>query len=361
MIRAAIIGCGKIADVHAQQIAAISNAALVAVLDAEEMMAAQLAERYKVPTYYCDIRDMLDKERIDVVHITTPPQSHFNLAVQCLDKGCNVYIEKPFTINTEEAINLIAFANKKGLKLTVGHNLQFTNIAAQMRAYIRNGFLGEKPVHMESIYCYDLGNRVYAKSFLGDSNHWVRTLPGKLLQNIISHGIAKIAEFLPSENPLVIAHAFTSDFLREIGIEDIRDELRVIIDDRNGCTAYFTFSSQIKPPLHQFRILGSQRGLILDEDNLSIVKLDSSNYKSYLRYLLGPRFIGKEYRRNSNKNFALLLRSKLFINPMKTLIEAFYDSISLGAPLPISYREIVTVSRIMDSIFEQIDPRNTTI
>ena len=49
---------------------------------------------------------------------------------------------------------------------------------------------------MESYYCYDLTDPGYARALLGDKQHWVRQLPGQLLHNIISHGIARIAEFL---------------------------------------------------------------------------------------------------------------------------------------------------------------------
>ena len=48
---------------------------------------------------------------------------------------------------------------------------------------------------MESYYCYDLSEPGYATALLGDQQHWVRRLPGKLLHNIISHGVARIAEF----------------------------------------------------------------------------------------------------------------------------------------------------------------------
>ena len=65
-----------------------------------------------------------------------------------------------------------------------------------MRALVESGYLGGAPVHMESYYGYDLGEPSYARALLGDQQHWVRRLPGKLLHNIISHGIARIAEFL---------------------------------------------------------------------------------------------------------------------------------------------------------------------
>src|SRR6266436_4274682 len=85
---------------------------------------------------------------------------------------------------------------------------------------------------------------------LGDSRHWVRTLPGGLLQNNISHGISKVAAFLTGDSPKVLAYGFTSPLLRSIGETEIIDELRVILHDE-GVTAYFTFSSQMRPSLHQ--------------------------------------------------------------------------------------------------------------
>ena len=108
-----------------------------------------------------------------------------------------------------------------------------------MRELVRNGYLGGKPVHMESIYCYDLSDERYAKSFLGDRGHWVRALPGSLLQNVISHGISKLAEFLHAESPKVVACGFTSPLLERINQNDIIDEVRVIIKDEDAVIMNF--------------------------------------------------------------------------------------------------------------------------
>ena len=76
---------------------------------------------------------MLRATKPQVVHITTPPQSHFPLAKQCLAAGCHVYIEKPFTVSAEEAQTLIEHANHAGMQLTAGHNYQFTLEMLEMR------------------------------------------------------------------------------------------------------------------------------------------------------------------------------------------------------------------------------------
>ncbi len=57
---------------------------------------------------------------------------------------------------------------------------------------------------MESYFPYGLQDQ-YGQALLGDRNHWVRALPGKLLHNVISHGVCKIAEYWPDSSPKVIA------------------------------------------------------------------------------------------------------------------------------------------------------------
>jgi len=126
MLRVAIIGCGKIADQHVLAIRRIAECTLVAVCDRELLMAKQLGERFGVPDCFFDAQQMLGIARPDVVHITTPPQSHFSLARECLELGSHVYLEKPFTITAVEARSLIQLARSRDLKITAGHNLQFT-------------------------------------------------------------------------------------------------------------------------------------------------------------------------------------------------------------------------------------------
>ena len=140
MLRVAILGCGKIADAHASQIQRIRGCEIVGVCDREELMARQLYERFRVRQYFNDLNKMLKVARPDVVHITTPPQSHYALARECLSRGCHVYVEKPFAISFNEAQDLIDFAGKKGLKVTVGHDDQFRPATRRMRELVSAGF-----------------------------------------------------------------------------------------------------------------------------------------------------------------------------------------------------------------------------
>lgn len=356
MLKVAIVGCGKIADAHASQIQRIEGCEIVGVCDREPLMAMQICERFPVKQYFTDLAELVDKARPDVVHITTPAESHFDVARFCLEQGCHVYVEKPFTLYAKQAQELVDLAEEKRVKLTVGHNYQFTHVSRRMRELVQSGYLGGAAVHMESYYPYDLGDPSYARALLSDKRHWVRRLPGKLLQNVISHGIARIAEFLPGDTHDVIAHGSVSPLLKRMNESEIVDELRVIISAEEGTTAYFTFSSQMKPAISQLRVYGPKNGLVLDQDHEILIKLRGQKYKSYVDMVIPPLQFAKQHIGNLVTNGRLFLGRDFHMDSgIKYLIESFYRSIREDAPVPIPYREILLTARIMDAIFDQLN------
>lgn len=356
MLKIAIVGCGKVADQHVQAIGRISDCVIVGLCDRELLMAKQLGERIGITACFSDLQEMLRTCTPDVVHITTPPQSHFSLARECLDFRSHVYLEKPFTITASEAESLINFAETRGLKITVGHNYLFTLEMLEMRRLINAGFLGGRPIHLESYWSYDLGDRSYVAPMLGDPNHWVRQLPGQLFHNIISHGIGKLTEFLDGDSMEISAAAHQSEQLRSFGVQGVMDELRVLIRDKSGTTALFCFSTQVKG-LNQLRAYGPAGSITADIISGSIVRNTSRSYKSYLTYFAPPLKNAREHLGNARRNIANFLRRRLYQDfGMKELIERFYDSIRRDKPVPIPYREIILTAKIMDEIFAQIYP-----
>lgn len=354
-LRIALVGCGKIADQHVHAIQRTAGAKIVGACDRELLMARQLAERFGIGEAFADAAEMVRRVQPDVVHITTPPQSHFTLANDCLELGSHVYVEKPFTVTAREAEGLIQRAESKGLKITAGHNYQFTLEMLEMRRLVNAGFLGGRPIHLESHWPYDFSDSAYAAALLGSRTHWVRSLPGRLLQNIISHGIAKLAEFLDSELVEVIATSHQSARLQSLGGGDVLDELRVLIRDKNNTTAFFCFSSQIKPGLNWLRICGPANSIVVDHMSGSVIRSRNRQYKSYLTYLVRPVVEGVEDIKNGWRNTkAFFARSLYHDFGMKELIEQFYNSIRTGGDPPIAYREILLTARIMDEIFRQI-------
>jgi len=324
-------------------------------------MAKQIAQRFSIGEWYSDLKEMLHAVSPDVVHITTPPRSHYSLAKQCLESGSHVYLEKPFTVTASETESLIELAQHRGLKITVGHNYLFTLEMLEMRRLVEQGFLGGRPAHLESYWSYDMGDLRYASAFLGNRNHWVRQLPGQLFHNIISHGIARLAEFLDDEVTEIVATAHQSEQLRSVGAEEVMDELRVMIRDKSGTTAFFCFSTQIRG-LNQLRVHGPSHSVTADIITGSLIPQKTRSYKSYLTYIIPAVKNGFEHLRNARLNIVNFLRRRLYQDfGMKELIERFYNSIRKESPVPIPYREIILTARIMDEIFAQIHPHRTQV
>ena len=319
-------------------------------------MASQLAERFGITNCFSDPREMLQSIHPAIVHITTPPQSHYSLAMEALEAGTNVYLEKPFTVTASEAESLVRIAETRNLKITAGHNYQFTLEMLEMRRLAKEGFLGGKPVHLESYWSYDLGDTNYASAFLSNRTHWLRQLPGQLFHNIISHGLAKLAEFLDDELTEIVAVAGQSPFIAQFGADDVLDELRVLIRDKTGTTALFCFSTQLKR-VNQLRVYGPATSMTADIVAGTLIRIRNKSYKSYLTYVIPSVTLAGEYIRNAGLNVINFLRRRLYQDfGMKELVARFYDSVRSDASLPIPYREILLTARIMDEVFAQIYP-----
>ena len=135
----------------------------------------------------------------------------------------------------------------------------------EMRRLVKEGFLGGRPIHLESYWSYDLGGAMLCGAFLGSRAHWLHELPGQLFHNIISHGIAKLAEFLDDDVPLKSSpRRIEVQQLSHSGGSDLMDELRVLLRDKYGTTALFCFSTQFRPALNRLRIYGPRNSLMVD-------------------------------------------------------------------------------------------------
>ena len=120
-VRLGIIGCGRIAQVaHLPAIEKADGVAAVAVCDPSLAVATQLAARFGITTALTDTAELLARDDIDAVVITAPDRFHFPLAMQALQAGKHVLVEKPLTSTSAEGVELAALVEGSGLVLQVG-------------------------------------------------------------------------------------------------------------------------------------------------------------------------------------------------------------------------------------------------
>lgn len=143
-LRVGIIGNGGISNCHMHGYKALGDRVeIVACCDINEAKAKDYAERYNIPHYYTDHKDMLANEKLDLVSVCTWNNAHAECTINALNAGCNVLCEKPMAMNAEQALAMKAAAEKNGKLLMIGFVRRHGGDAEKALSLINQGYLGE--------------------------------------------------------------------------------------------------------------------------------------------------------------------------------------------------------------------------
>jgi predicted dehydrogenase len=352
VLRIGIIGCGKIADGHVTQVRATQRAEVVAVCDREPLMAEQIAVRLGVAGRYTDVTKMLENERLDVVHIATPPDSHVPLACQAMRAGCHVFVEKPFALDAAGARIILDCAAQTRRKVSVNYLYNFESPALELARLLASGSLGEI-VHLDTAYGYNLSGD-YGLAVLGDPNHWVHSLPGRLFHNVLDHVCAKLVAFL-GDAPMVQAMAFrrrapTGNPL----VDAMPDELRLMVRGGN-VTASGIISAHARPVAHSLRVVGTRDTVEVDYAARTLVFSARQAQPSALGRLFPPWVQARQFMRNGWRNLGQFRRHEFhYFQGMRVLLHGFYDAVQDNGPDPITREHILRVCTLIDDIVAAI-------
>ena len=141
-MKAAIIGTGNIAREHLGALGELPSVQTVGVCDLSATLAEATADRFDVPAWYTDYREMLERAQPDAVHIATPPTTHYRLAKDCLEAGKHVLCEKPITERYEEFAELRRIAQERGLLLLENHNYMYNGPMQRILDLVTSGKFG---------------------------------------------------------------------------------------------------------------------------------------------------------------------------------------------------------------------------
>lgn len=139
--RVAVIGVGSMGRNHTRVYWEMPNVTLVAAADTDKDTAETIAARYHTRPY-TDYRQMLDEQQPDAVAICVPTSSHMEVALEVIQRGIHLLIEKPIALNIEEAKTLISAAEKAGVKMAVGHIERFNPAIIALKEHLANHELG---------------------------------------------------------------------------------------------------------------------------------------------------------------------------------------------------------------------------
>ena len=184
-VRVAVIGAGHISRQHLACLSQLPGVETVGICDLSPAMAEAAADQFRVPHWFTDAQEMLGSVDPDVVHVGTPPASHFALAQAALEAGAHVFVEKPITTAMDELERLIELAKQKERVLLEDHNYLYNASVEQLLAWQRSGALGDV-THVE----VNVALAVLAEgSRMADPNlpHPSLKLPGGVVAEFLSH------------------------------------------------------------------------------------------------------------------------------------------------------------------------------
>ncbi|MCB1321526.1 MAG: Gfo/Idh/MocA family oxidoreductase [Leptospiraceae bacterium] len=142
-IHVALIGCGRIADLHIPGYRSNPHARLYALCDTDPDLLKRRQKQWKVPVTYTDYQAVLADEQIHAVEILTPQLMHADMVVQAARAGKHIAVQKPMTVDLKSADRMLAEVRKAGVIFKVTENYVFYPPIVEARRFIDSGVIGE--------------------------------------------------------------------------------------------------------------------------------------------------------------------------------------------------------------------------
>jgi predicted dehydrogenase len=262
------MGCGRIAQRHAEHINNLKNAELIAVCDIKKDRAKTLAEKYG-SNYYTDIKDLLDREtNCDVLSVCTPNGLHAEHSIKGLEAGMNVLCEKPMSTSVKDCERMIQSAHKANKNLFIVKQNRFNPPIIALKNTIDEGRLG-KILNVQLNCFWNRNDEYYQKSdWKGTKN-----LDGGTLYTQFSHFIDLILWLIGDVQHF---YPMMKNMIHESVIE-FEDTGVVVLEFKNGAlgTINYTVNSYKKNMEGSITIFGEKGTIKIGGQYLNVLEYQS--------------------------------------------------------------------------------------
>jgi len=339
-VKTALIGAGAIAKQHLSCLKSLPGVELAAICDLSPAAAEATAERYGVSTWFTDHRVMLEKARPDVVHVTTPPTSHFALAMDSLDAGAHVIVEKPAASSFEQLDALVRRAQQTGRQFVEDYNYVFNHAPQEILRRIESGEFGAV-THVEVLICLNiLGPDGFADP---NSAHPALTLAGGAIADFLPH-LASLAYLF------VGAHrtAETVWSKRKPSVLPF-DEFRALLNAERG-TAALGFSSNSQPDAFWLRVYGERMQATANLFETRLTFDGPRDVPKPLRPLFSGLEEGKTIRRAAVATLLRKFKGPGAYEGLWELLARTYGALEDGSALPVTANQVLEVNRMIEAL-----------
>lgn len=332
-LRVGIVGCGFIIENHIAPLKQIKDIELVAVCDLNKELAQQIALRHGIKKAYSDFSELLSIEKPDVVHITTPPQTHLPLGVQAMRSGCHVLFEKPIALTVEDVTKMIEVASENDVRLSVVHHLLCLPSITRVKAMIQSSVIGGL-VEMQIIQTEKDTDKILNPA------HWCHQLPGGIFGELIPH-------------PLYLAEAFLGD-LSVVKVHSKKmgnyewlkvDELKILLES-SVCTATITCSLN-SPDILFLNFTGTKGCLHVAISRGAVI----THFPSNKRFIKGLDNLRTSCQwLNATACAAINYITGRYHDGHYYLIKNYIDSLQNGHELPVSLDKASRLTKLYQEV-----------
>lgn len=225
-LRSALIGTGRIAREHLNAIVNLDIAELIAVCDLSPTLAQATAESFNLSQWFVDYEHMFSELNPDVVHITTPADTHLKIASDALKSGIHVIVEKPIVMKREDLEYLIALASENNLYLIEDHNYLFNKPFQTILHLLKKGEFGS---YIDANILFSLGGGAAERYVDPDFPHPAQKLAGGVLGDFLPH-LAYLSNALLGSAKLLSSSWNQLDSSSSIS----SDEMYAILESEHG-------------------------------------------------------------------------------------------------------------------------------
>lgn len=158
--RYAVIGVGRMGSNHIRVLSEMAEVDLIAICDTDEQAARNLSGKQHIDAYYADVRDMLEKEKLDAVVVAAPTTEHLSIAEECIRRGIDLFIEKPMASTVEQCQRIIDLATENETKIFIGHIERYNPVVSMLKKFVEKKEIGEI-YYIETIRSGPFPKRLY--------------------------------------------------------------------------------------------------------------------------------------------------------------------------------------------------------
>jgi len=351
--KAAVIGAGKISEEHLKFLSQSQHADLLAVCDLSPSLGKYAADQFQAAESYTDYSTMLTDLSPDVVHILTPPQTHWRIVTECLSAGSHVIVEKPVAISRREFHELWALSQKCDRKLIEDHNYRFNQPVLEMERLANDGALGNiREVDVRMTLNIRGGGR-YANTNLPHPSH---QLPAGVLHEFLPHLCYLALRFLPEEKA---SEELQFDHVAAAWSNHGEDEL-FAFDDLDatvisgGIHLHIRFDCWSQPDCFSITVRGRRGTTQCDLFQPSVVTAIPRKGPEQLSPIINQHLAGGELKLAARRNFMNKIRQRTPYEGLQVFLDRTYLALQEGTDLPVNYRDMDHTLQLTEALLSEV-------